>query len=145
MLSKKKIILITTLSFIPAVSFADYSSYGCQKKEAALQKQLDYAQQYKNVHRAEALKRAIQDVRTKCGSTPDYTVQDLQLDDNVYKDILDTKIAKYKSKVADAEKELAKAKIKGKPKKIAQKEAKLTERKSELEYYLKERATLNKE
>lgn len=136
---KTKIICISLgILLSSSVSFA-YSNIGCQKKEANLQTQLRYAEQHGNSYRAEGLKRAIANVRANCdinGQTIDNS--DLLLNDDIQKARLNEKILQHKEKVIDAQYELEKAKLSGKPQKIQEKMLKLEKRQAKLDLYLKE-------
>lgn len=129
------ITLFGALVSITSVSFAQ-SDYGCKKKEDNLQIQLRYAEQYGNVQRAENLKRAIINVREHCGK-PSYQ-EDFQLNDEIYKQNLQEKIAKQQDKVASAKRELEQAKFSGKEKKIREKTEKVQERQNKLDHYQQE-------
>ncbi|GAA5095178.1 DUF1090 domain-containing protein [Wohlfahrtiimonas larvae] len=133
-------LLLGTLLSFTSVSFAQ-TDYGCKKKEDNLNIQLRYAEQYGNVHRAENLKRAIINVREHCGKAT-YR-EDLELNDEIYKQNLNEKIAKQQAKVASAEKELEQAKLSGKEKKIRQKTEKVQERQKKLNDYQQELQSLS--
>ncbi len=137
----KKILLVLSglVLSLTSVSFAYQSDYGCRKKEHNLRKQLSYAEQYNNVHRAENLRRALANVQQYCGTdsyVSDY--DDIELNDDVYKQSLNKKVLNQKKKVAEAKYELDEAKLSGKTKKIRQKTEKLQERQDKLNFYLKE-------
>jgi vacuolar-type H+-ATPase subunit I/STV1 len=132
-------VLFGTLFSLTNLSFAQ-SDYGCKKKEDNLKIQLRYAEQHGNVARAENLKRAIINVHEHCGKTNAH--DDLQLDDEVYQQNLNDKIAKQQDKVSSAEQELEQAKLSGKEKKIREKTAKLQDRQKKLEDYQQELKSL---
>ncbi len=139
----RKSFIVTFLVSIlvsPSISFAQ-SDYGCKKKEDNLRTQLRYAEQHGNIQRAENLKRAIVNVHEHCGQTDDYA--DLQLNDEVYQQNLNEKIAKQQEKVASAERELEQAKLSGKDKKIREKTAKVQERQKKLDDYQQELKSLS--
>lgn len=133
------VVLFSTLFGLTNISFAQ-SDYGCKKKEDNLKIQLRYAEQHGNVARAENLKRAIINVHEHCGKTDDH--DDLQLNDEVYQQNLNDKIAKQQEKVTSAERELEQAKLSGKEKKICEKTAKLQDRQKKLEDYQQELKSL---
>lgn len=110
----------------------------CKQKEANLQKQLSYAEYYGNVYRAEGLKRALYNVRNYCGQSNYKDDEQLVLDNEIYAKKLNKKIAKQKEKVVDAQYELEKAKLSGKPKKIREKTEKVEERQKKLDAYQQE-------
>ncbi|MGL4674268.1 MAG: DUF1090 family protein [Wohlfahrtiimonas sp.] len=134
--------LLTSILILPSSSFAQ-SDYGCKKKEDNLKIQLSYAEQHGNVQRAENLKRAIINVREHCGQPSYQEEENLQLNDEVYKQSLNEKIVKQQEKVASAEQELAQVKLSGKPKKIREKTEKVQERQRKLDDYLQELKSLS--
>lgn len=140
---KKILLLLTGLVSFLSMSYAYQSDYGCRKKEYNLRKQLSYAEQYNNIHRAEGLRRAIANVQKYCGNDSYISdSDDFELNDNVYRESLNKKILNQQKKVAEAKYELEEAKLSGKSKKIRDKQEKLQERQDKLNYYLKERDSL---
>ena len=92
---------------MPVVSMADQ---GCDRKLAALEKQLGYAKQYGNSYRVAGLERAIANVKTYCGGGHN-------LDSTETKEHYETaqrleKSEEIMEKIADAHKDLAKAEYK---------------------------------
>lgn len=131
--------LLGSILSVTTISFAQ-TDYGCKKKEENLKIQLRYAEQYGNIQRAENLKRAIINVREHCGK-PSYQ-EDFQLNDDIYKQNLNEKIAKQQAKVTSAERELEQAKLSGKEKKIREKTEKVQDRQRKLDDYQQELQSL---
>lgn len=91
----------------PSISMADY---GCERKLAALEKQLSYAKQYGNAHRVAGLERAIMNVKTYCGGG--YKVDSPEAKDHYKAELRLEKSEEIMEKIADAHKDLAKAEYK---------------------------------
>src|SRR5699024_8766514 len=85
----------------------------CQRKLANLEKQMEYAKQYNNTNRIRGLERAIANVKTYCGGGMNIDSTD-EKSRNYYE--AETKLEKSEEileKIADAQKDLAKAEYKG--------------------------------
>ncbi len=103
--------LVLSGLMIPTVTMADY---GCQRKLDALEKQLDYAKKYDNKYRVRGLETAIANVKTYCGGgypidSPEarsYYEAEQRLE-------LLEKVADAEKDKAKAEYKLQKAKLKG--------------------------------
>ena len=98
----------------------------CGEKEQAIQQQISYAEQYDNQHRVKGLKKALSEVQANC--TDSKLIAEHQ-----------EKITRHKTKVAERQAELSKAREKGDPEKIAKREKKLAKAESELKALEKRR------
>lgn len=92
---------------------------GCAEKEYHIQKQLEYAKAYGNMHRVRGLERALTKVQLYC--TDGKITSDWQ-----------EKVADKERKVRERVAELQHAQASGDPEKIRKKEKKLQEAKNEL-------------
>lgn len=121
---------LATLSLIAlafgTVSVANAAS-SCATREAQLQKQIAYAQAAGNYHEVLGLKKALAEVKAHC--TPASVAKDTQ------KEIrkLQEKIADKREDIADVQRDLRKAQLKGDRKKVAKYQAKLAEKNADLQ------------
>ena len=101
------------------IATASNTLHGCAEKEYRIQKQLEYARTYGNIHRVEGLERALKKTRLYCT-------------DNKITSGWQEKVAEKEEKVSERMAELRRAQASGKSDKIRKKERKLQEAKDEL-------------
>ncbi|EML2681547.1 MULTISPECIES: DUF1090 domain-containing protein [Klebsiella] len=111
--------LILVSPFVAGVATASSKWSGCAEKEYQIQKQLEYAKAYGNIHRVRGLERALTNVQRYC--TDGKLTSEWQ-----------EKVADKESKVRERMEELRHAQASGDPEKIRKKEKKLQEAKNEL-------------
>lgn len=132
---KKLSVIALVLSglVVPSISMADY---GCKRKVAALENQLEYAKKYNNTYRIKGLERALANVQSYCGGG-------YPLDSPEAKSYYETeqrlevleKIEDAKKDLAKAEYKLQKAKLKGDIEDQYEAEYKIKEAKMRIEMY----------
>lgn len=111
--------LILLSPFVTGVATASSKWSGCAEKEYQIQKQLEYAKAYGNIHRVRGLERALTKVQLYCT-------------DSKITSQWQEKVADKESKVRERREELRHAQASGDPEKIRKKEKKLQEAKNEL-------------
>jgi len=127
---KRYFFIFFSLLLIPGVTHASYD--WCHRKQAALKRQLDYAQRYGNVHRVNGLQYALERVESKC----QYGYRGLNQGHMPYLGIDNNRrVLNKKMKVEEKRVDLEKAIAKGNHKEIIKKRGKLRQAELELKYY----------
>lgn len=114
MIRKLPVVIVIAFCVWGPLRGAQAAPSGCQAKELALQREIEYARQHGNIHREEGLTRALANVRLWCS------------DERLYKDARQ-EVAELERKVDERRRELAEAQAKGDKKKIQKRERKLEE------------------
>ncbi|WP_207885819.1 DUF1090 domain-containing protein [Pseudomonas sp. 30_B] len=121
---------VLPLVFALTAGFTTHASADCAHKRAALEYQLQKAQQYGNSHRIAGLKRALSETNAHCvdqnssaqlSKTPEQKVAKLQ-----------SKLSDKQQDVREAQADLREAQAKGDPGKIAKAQNKLQEKQAEV-------------
>lgn len=107
-----------TLSLLILAPAAQANSL-CAEKEQEIQRQISYAEQHNNTHRAVGLKKALNEVQAHC--TDSQLIAEHQ-----------EKIASQKREIIKRQSDLDKAHLKGDADKIVKREQKLAEAQSKL-------------
>lgn len=115
----KQLILASVLAFAAAPLLAQQPSAACEAKRARIEAQISQAQAAGNSREVAGLQKALRANKAHCSDASLAAERKRE-------------IRKATKKVAEREKELAKAKRKGDPDKIAQRQNKLDEARQEL-------------
>lgn len=110
---RKISLIIALMGFFMTFEIADAHD-GCQRKLAALENQLSYAQQYNNINRIRGLQRAISNIERYCRQGDMFDSLIAKEDDQVdRKLVILANIADAKKDLVKAEYQLEKAKRQG--------------------------------
>lgn len=115
----QKSILLTLSIFLCSLPALSHAAKDCNAKKQAIKKQIVYAEKYANSYRVAGLKRALSNVNQYC---TDSSLQQERL----------SQISNKQRKVIEKENDLREAIEKNDPKKIAKQKTKLAEAKQEL-------------
>ncbi|MFV3413886.1 DUF1090 domain-containing protein [Pseudomonas nitroreducens] len=121
---------LSAISLLLAVSagFTSLASADCAHKRAALEYQLQKAQQYGNTHRVAGLKRALSKTNAYC---LDYSTTDRNSGAQRWVEKLEDKLRDKQEDIWDAQADLRKAQAKGDPRKVTKAQNKLRDKQAE--------------
>lgn len=134
---------VLPLAFAMTAGFTTLASADCAHKRAALEYQLQKAQQYGNVHRIAGLKRALSETNAHCFAHNGSVDPSRTPEQNVAK--LRSELSDKQEDVREARADLRKAQAKGDPGKIAKAQAKLQEKQAEVEEIAEELRRVQRE